>query len=150
MPVLERLNSKDKIFFLGITIQHGSERILKLMNRRYSLEYTVESIRKLRRNPSLIIATQIMVGFPSEKEEDFEKCLSLIKTGYFDNVEVYSYSPRPGTKAAEMEDDVPNEVKEERANMLRNVSSVLGRKLLSQSIKHEFFKKFGSSPKISN
>ena len=150
MPVLERLNSKNKIFFLGITIQHGSQGILKLMNRRYSLEYTMEAIKTLRENPSLIIATQIMVGFPSETDADFEKSLAIVKTGYFDDVEVYCYSPRPGTKAAEMTDDVPDKVKEERANQLRNIASVLGKRLLSQSIKHDVLSEFGSSPRISH
>lgn len=128
-PKLEELCRKDKVFFLGITVQHGSPRILELMNRRYSLEDSMEAIGKFRQNPNVIIATQIMVGFPNETDEDFEKSMSVVEKGYFDLVEVFEYSPRPGTKAAEMTDNVPADVKNERATMLRKLAAKKGKKL---------------------
>jgi tRNA-2-methylthio-N6-dimethylallyladenosine synthase len=130
MPILEKLAEMNKIFFLGITVQHGSERILKLMNRRYSIDDTVDAIAKLRKYPSIILATQFMVGYPTETEEDFEKTLEIVEKGYFDKIEVYPFSPRPGTKAAEMDDDVPLEIKETRAYKLRRAANKRGRKLL--------------------
>ena len=135
--VLEKLAEKDKIFFLGITVQTGSKRILKLMNRHYSIKDTMDVILKLRKYPSIIIATQFMVGFPTETEEDFQETLALVKKGCFDNVEVYCYSPRPGTPAAKMLDDVPLHVKEERAKRLRTLAGKKSRRLLINYILHE-------------
>lgn len=137
MPVLEKLAEANKIFFLGITVQHGSERILKLMNRRYSIDDTVDAVAKLRKYPSIIMATQIMVGYPTETAEDFEKSLSIVDKGYFDKVEVYPFSPRPGTKAAELDDDVPMEIKVARANRLRLVANKRGRNLLVKGLRQE-------------
>jgi len=120
---IEELCRHGKIFFLGITLQSGSPRILRLMNRNYSLENSIEAIKKLRKFPGVIIATQIMVGYPTETEEDFKKSYDLIDKGYFDLVEVYEYSPRPGTPAARLVDDVPSEVKARRAAMLRKTAT---------------------------
>lgn len=89
VPSLLRLAELGKVFFLGITIQHGSERILDLMNRHYSISETMEAVRKFRKYPGMIIATQIMVGFPSEAEEDFLKNIPIIESGCFDKVEVF-------------------------------------------------------------
>ena len=135
---IEELCEKDKIFFLGITLQSGSERILSLMNRNYSLEKSIESIRKFRKYTKVIIATQIMVGFPTETEEDFRKSLDLINKGFFDLVEVYEYSPRPLTKAAKMNDDVPPETKAKRADKLRKVASKHKKKLFIDKVINEF------------
>jgi tRNA-2-methylthio-N6-dimethylallyladenosine synthase len=137
VPALEELCKKGKIFFMGITVQSGSQNILGLMNRRYSLESSMEAIRNLRKYPDVIIATQIMVGFPNETNEDFRKSLDVIEKGYFDLVEVYEYSPRPGTPAAKMIDNVPAHVKNERAMVLRKLASQKGRKLFLKHLIRE-------------
>jgi len=90
VPKLQELCEKNKVFFLGITVQSGSPNILRLMNRRYSLEDSMEAIRNFRKYPDVIIATQIMVGFPNETDEDFQQSLSVVEKGYFDLVEVSS------------------------------------------------------------
>ncbi len=129
VPALEELCRKGKVFFLGITVQSGSPNILKLMNRRYSLEDSMEAIRNFRKYPDVIIATQIMVGFPGETDEDFQQSRDVIETGYFDLVEVFEYSPRPFTRAAKMVDNVPPHTKGERAMILRKLAAKKGRKL---------------------
>jgi len=95
-PALEELCRKGKVFFLGITVQSGSPRILQLMNRKYSLEDSMAAIRTFRKYPDVIIATQIMVGFPGETDDDFRQSVNVVDKGYFDLVEVFEYSPRPG------------------------------------------------------
>lgn len=122
-PALNRLAEKGKIFFLGITVQHGSERILDLMNRHYSIPDTMNVISNFRRYPGVMIATQFMVGFPTETEEDFLETFRLVEKGVFDKVEVFEFSPRPGTRAAKMIDDVPPQVKADRAQRLRKLAA---------------------------
>ena len=135
---LKVLAGAGKIFFLGITIQHGSSRILELMNRHYSLDDTMKGIEELRKYSTITIATQFMVGFPTETDEDFQETLRLVQTGYFDIVEVFEYSPRPGTKAAKMIDDVPPEVKAERAKVLRRASRWNSTRLFMRHVRDEF------------
>ena len=137
VPTLEELCRKNKVFFLGVTVQSGSPKILQLMNRRYSLDDSLEAIKGFRKYPDVIIATQIMVGFPSETDEDFRQSMSVVDTGCFDLVEVFEYSPRPGTKAAEMTNDVSAETKGERAAMLRKLACRRGRKLFIRHLVRE-------------
>lgn len=137
MPSLIHLAETDRLFFLGIPIQSGSARILKLMNRRYSLDDSVEAISRLRKYPGLLIASQIMVGFPTETEEDFQASLSIAKKGLFDIVEVYKFSPRPGTAAEKMENDVLEDVKTCRADKLQRTAWRQGKKLMFRHVFHE-------------
>jgi MiaB/RimO family radical SAM methylthiotransferase len=136
-PALEELLRKGKVYFLGITVQSGSPRILQLMNRKYSLEDSMEAIAKFRKYPDVIIATQIMVGFPGETDEDFQQSLQVVDKGYFDLVEVFEYSPRPMTRAAKMVDDVPPNVKCERAETLRKLAVKRGRTLFLKHLMRE-------------
>jgi len=134
---IEELCQQGKIFFLGITLQSGSPRMLKLMNRNYSLEDSIEAIRKFRKYTRVIMATQIMVGYPTETEEDFKKSYELVDKGYFDLVEVYEFSPRPGTPAARLVDDVPPEVKARRAAMLRKAATKHAKKNFIKKVLRE-------------
>lgn len=136
-PAIEELCRKGKVFFLGITVQSGSPRILQLMNRKYSLEDSMAAIKTFRKYPDVIIATQIMVGFPGETDEDFRQSVSVVDTGYFDLVEVFEYSPRPFTRAAKMVDDVPPATKSERAAILRKLAVKKGRKLFINHLMRE-------------
>ncbi len=100
---------------LHLPLQSGSDRILKLMNRKYTLERYFEIINRLRKmTPDIAITSDIIAGFPSETEEDFQKTLSSVKTIGFDDLFVFKYSERPGTAAAKMDDDVPLKEKELR------------------------------------
>jgi tRNA-2-methylthio-N6-dimethylallyladenosine synthase len=101
--------------WLHLPVQSGSSRILRAMRRGYSREIYLKKIESLRRLiPDISISTDIIVGFPTETEEDFEQTKSLINEVGFDSAYIFKYSPRPGTSAASVADDVPQEVKEER------------------------------------
>lgn len=100
---------------LHLPFQAGSDRILHLMRRNHSLDEYLEKIQYLRKSvPGVEISTDLIVGFPSETEEDFERTLYAIETVRFSQVFPFKYSPRPGTPAADMPDDVPREAKEAR------------------------------------
>lgn len=103
-----------------IPVQSGSDRILKLMNRRYSAASYRELINKLRKaRPGIRISSDFIVGFPGESEEDFKATLSLAQETGFDQSFSFIYSKRPGTPAAELEDNVPLQVKRERLYLLQ-------------------------------
>ncbi len=101
---LEPLFSTGKIWYTEIPLESGSDRILKLMARNYTVNTFRESILRLRSVcPSLIIRTQVMVGFPTETKQDFAESIRLLKELKFDYIEVYNYSPRIGTPAETMQ-----------------------------------------------
>jgi len=113
-----------------IPLQSGSDRILKLMHRGYTREKFLSIVEKLRRaKPGIGITTDIIVGFPGETEEDFELTLSLAREVQFDNAYIFKYSQRRDTPAAEMPDQVPLAVREERNERLLNlVNEIAARK----------------------
>ena len=95
--------------------QAGSGRILQLMNRRYTREHYLDMIGRARRIvPGIEIASDFIVGFPTETEEDFQQTVDLVRQAEFNQCFIFKYSPRPGTTAAEMVDDVPAGVKKRR------------------------------------
>jgi tRNA-2-methylthio-N6-dimethylallyladenosine synthase len=102
-----------------IPVQSGSDRVLKLMHRGYTREKFFSIIKKLRAaKPGIGITTDIIVGFPGETENDFEETLSLAREVQFDNAYIFKYSPRRDTPAAEMPDQVPQRIREERNQIL--------------------------------
>ncbi|MBC8491035.1 MAG: tRNA (N6-isopentenyl adenosine(37)-C2)-methylthiotransferase MiaB [Candidatus Marinimicrobia bacterium] len=104
---------------LHLPFQAGSNRILKLMNRKYTREHYLGLIETARSTiPDISITTDIIAGFPSETEEDFEQTLDLVRRVGFDDAFTYRYSVREGTKASKMKDDVPEKVKIERLERL--------------------------------
>ncbi len=108
---------------LHLPAQSGSNRILNLMNRRYTREKYLSEIAMLRSIiPDCPVTTDLIVGFPTETEEEFEETLSLVKEANFASAFTFVYSPRTGTKAAEMEGQIPEEVSKER--IMRLVAQV--------------------------
>ena len=100
---------------IHLPVQAGSDRILKLMNRRYTAREYLEKLEALRKRvPGCEVTTDIMVGFPTETEEDFEQTLALVRRADFASAFTFVYSRRSGTKAAEMEGQIPEEVQKER------------------------------------
>ncbi|UCD76782.1 MAG: MiaB/RimO family radical SAM methylthiotransferase [Phycisphaerales bacterium] len=106
--------------YLHLPAQSGSNRILKLMNRGYTVEDYLDLARRARRYlPDVSLAGDFIVGFSSETEEDFEQTRQLLRQVRFKNSFIFKYSPRPGTAAFDrMPDDVPDEVKRRRNNEL--------------------------------
>ncbi len=110
-------------------VQSGSNRILSLMNRRYSVEKylsQIESIRKII--PDCAITTDIIVGFPTETEEDFIDTVKLVETVKFDGAFMFVYSKREGTKAAIMDGQIDPEIQKDRIMRLIDVQNELNRK----------------------
>ena len=106
-----------------LPVQAGSDRILTLMNRRYTREKYMSEIKMLRELiPNCAVTTDLIVGFPTETEEDFLQTLSLVKEADFSSAFTFVYSPRTGTKAAQMEGRIPEEVSKER--IMRLVDAV--------------------------
>ena len=110
----------DKVCrYLHLPLQSGSNQILKAMNRRYTYEEYKEKILKAREiMPDIEFSSDFIVGFPNETDEDFNATLNAVKEIGYDRIFAFNYSKRPGTKAFDMEDNVPAEVKSERLNSL--------------------------------
>ncbi len=125
---------------LHLPIQSGSDRILKLMNRKYSTEDYLKIINKIRNVvPDIAITTDIIVGFPGETEADFNETLEFVKKVKYDAAYTFLYSIREGTKAAEMKDQVPDNIKHERFQKLLDTLYPIGleqnEKLLGKVVK---------------
>jgi tRNA-2-methylthio-N6-dimethylallyladenosine synthase len=110
-----------------LPLQSGSDRILKLMNRGYTISEYRDAVGRLReRNSSMSVTTDLIVGFPSESDDEFEMTRRAVKEIGFDNAFVFKYSPRPGTRAEELADDVPSEEKLRRNHALLRDLDVRG------------------------
>ena len=108
--------------YIHLPLQSGSDRILKLMGRRYTKESYLELFNKIKETvPNASITTDIIVGFPGETEEDFEDTLDVVKTCKYDSAFTFIFSPREGTPAAKMKDDTSLKVKEERLHRLNEL-----------------------------
>lgn len=116
---------------LHLPLQSGNNRILKLMNRRYTREHYLELTEKTKSViPGIALTTDIITGFPTETESEFEDTLDLIETVRFDDAFTYKYSPRPGAKAAGFPDDVPDKIKLERLEkLISKIRSIAEEKL---------------------
>lgn len=123
---LELLKNDKLCNHLHIPLQSGSDKILKLMNRKYDKKQFLEMINKIRSiRPSISITTDAIVGFPQETEEDFEEYINFVKQVNFSKLHVFPYSKRNGTKAAEMDGQIDPKVKKERAKKLIELSKKL-------------------------
>jgi tRNA-2-methylthio-N6-dimethylallyladenosine synthase len=100
-------------------LQSGSDRILKAMQRSYRRERYLDWLERIRAAiPAIAVSTDIIVGFPGETEEDFEDTLDVVRRARFDQAYTFQYSPRPATRAATMQDQVPKPVVQERFDRL--------------------------------
>ncbi|WP_133580398.1 tRNA (N6-isopentenyl adenosine(37)-C2)-methylthiotransferase MiaB [Aureibacillus halotolerans] len=114
---------------IHLPVQSGSSEILKIMGRKYSREHYMTLVAKMEeRIPNVTFTTDIIVGFPNETEEQFEETLSIVREVEYDAAYTYIYSPREGTPAAKMEDNVPMEVKRERLQRLNQLVNELSLK----------------------
>jgi len=101
--------------FFHLPVQSGSDRVLEAMRRAYTVDSYRDKVAALRRQcPEIALSTDIIVGFPGETDADFEATLALLAEVRYDHLFAFKYSPRPGTRAAALEDDVAEEVKRER------------------------------------
>lgn len=111
-----------------LSMQSGCDTVLARMKRKYNTEEYMESLERLRNAfPGCAITTDMIVGFPGETEEEFEKSLSFIRQCRFADMHIFPYSRRPGTPAAEMPGQLPNAVKEERSHRAIAVAQDMSR-----------------------
>lgn len=107
---------------IHLPVQSGSNDILKIMARKYTREHFLDLVRKIKEAmPDVALSTDIIVGYPNETEEQFQETLDLYREVGFETAFTYIYSPREGTPAAKMVDNVPEEVKRERLQRLNAV-----------------------------
>jgi tRNA-2-methylthio-N6-dimethylallyladenosine synthase len=113
--------------YLHVPAQHGSDRILKMMNRGYTAQQYRDFIDRARAYmPDVSIASDFIVGFPTETEEEFQTCIDIIRYARFKNSFIFKYSPRPGTTAIDrFADDIPDDVKRRRNNELLAVQQAV-------------------------
>ncbi len=125
--LIESFSNLEKLCeHIHLPFQSGSDRILKAMNRGYSKRSYLEKIERLREEcPSIAITADVIVGFPGEDEEDFEETLDLMQRVRFDDLFSFKYSPRKGTAAARMENQVREEVKQERLSRLQSIQKAI-------------------------
>ncbi|RKD27714.1 tRNA-i(6)A37 thiotransferase enzyme MiaB [Caminicella sporogenes DSM 14501] len=121
--LIRALKECDKLCeHIHLPVQAGSNRVLEKMNRKYTREKYLKLIEEIRKAvPDISITTDIIVGFPGETEEDFKETLDLVEKVGYDNAFTFIYSIRKGTPAANMKEQVPDEIKHERFNRLLEV-----------------------------
>jgi tRNA-2-methylthio-N6-dimethylallyladenosine synthase len=106
--------------FLHLPVQSGSGRVLKAMNRSHGADSYLAIVERVRAaRPDIAISGDFIVGFPGESEAEFEATLKIVETVNYAQAYSFKYSPRPGTPAASMEDQVPPQVKDERLQRLQ-------------------------------
>lgn len=120
-----------------LPVQAGSDTVLKRMNRGYTHEQYLNLVKQIREyNPDAALTTDIIVGFPGESEEDFQKTIELVKKVRYDSAYTFIYSPRKGTPAAKFKDQIPLDVQKDRLHRLNEVINDI-----SKSINEEYLDK---------
>jgi len=131
-------HSKIIVNHLHIPLQSGAERILHLMNRKYTKAEFLTKINELRDiKPDLSITTDVIVGFPTETEEDFREMFDFIKQVNFSELHVFPFSKRDGTPAAKMSGQIDGLIKKERVNRLLELSKELSMKYAMDNMNRE-------------
>ncbi len=124
--------------YIHLPVQSGSNRILKLMNRTYTVEHYLSLIDKARKIiPGVSFSTDIIAGFPTETYEDHVMTLDVIQQVRYDGAYMFKYSPREGTKAYQMEDDVPDDVKLKRLNEIIDLQHQISAEINQSHIGNE-------------
>ena len=123
---------------LHLPVQSGSDRILEAMKRRYKARDYLKIVEKLRKvRPDLSMSSDFIIGFPGETDADFEDTMNLIETVGYDLSFSFIYSPRPGTPASDLADDVPMEIKKERLARLQaritEMASEIGESMIGKT-----------------
>ncbi|CAG7624264.1 tRNA (N6-isopentenyl adenosine(37)-C2)-methylthiotransferase MiaB [Paenibacillus allorhizosphaerae] len=128
--LIEVLAKKGNLMeHIHLPVQSGSNEILKRMSRKYTREHYLELVKKIKTAmPDVVLTTDIIVGFPGETDEQFEDTISLVKEVGYDSAYTFIYSPREGTPAADMEDNVPEDVKRKRLYRLNDVLNEFSKK----------------------
>ena len=139
LEFIQRLSELEKICDqFHLSLQSGSDSVLRRMNRRYTTQEFFESVEIIKKYyPNVNLTTDIIVGFPGETEEEFNETYKFIEKINFFMIHVFRYSPKKGTKAAIMENQITNAIKEERSNKLISLSKEVQKNILNLYINKE-------------
>ena len=138
--LIQTVKNNPKICnYFDIPIQHISDSVLKRMNRRTTGKQIEELINKIRKQiPDVILRTSLIVGFPGETEEDFNKLYEFVKKGYFDKLGVFTYSKEDGTPAARLKEQIHPATKKKRYNLIMSVAKDISAEKLKSYIGKEY------------
>ena len=125
--------------YIHLPVQSGSDRILTLMNRTYTIDHYMKLVDKIKSTiPGVALSTDIIAGFPTENDEDHRKTLDVIREVRYDGAFMFKYSPRENTKAWNMGDDVPDDVKTQRLNEIihlqRSISLDINKQMIGKHV----------------
>lgn len=135
--ILRVMREKENVVkYLDLALQHISDRMLRRMQRQITKAETLELLKKIRQEvPGIALRTTLMVGFPGEREADFEELLDFVKQARFERMGAFAYSQEEGTYAAEhYEDDVPEHVKQERLERLMALQEEISAELSAKKV----------------
>ena len=140
--VIDVISKSKKISrLIHVPLQSGSTNVLKEMNRKYTKEQYLDLIKRIRNKiPDVVFSTDIIVGFPGETEEDFEDTIDVVKQVNFEQIFMFIYSRRVGTRADKMENQIPEEIKHKRFDRLKQV--------FEESVEENNKKYIGTTQKI--
>jgi ribosomal protein S12 methylthiotransferase len=147
--LLDVMKNNPKVCnYLDIPLQHISDNMLKSMKRALGKEGTLKLVKKIRKQlPDAAIRTTIIVGYPGETEDDFQQLMDFVRESKFERLGVFQYSPEEGTTAFSLKDDVPEKVKQDRADRLmelqQNISFTLNKAKEGKVLKTIIDKKEG-------
>lgn len=138
--LIQTVKNNQKICnYFDIPIQHISDSVLKRMNRRTNGKQIEDLINKIKKQiPDVILRTSLIVGFPGETEEDFNKLYEFVKKGYFDKLGVFTYSKEDGTPAARLKEQIHPATKKKRCNLIMSVAKDISAEKLKSYIGKEY------------
>lgn len=134
--LIEEFKNNDKLVnYVDMPLQHISDDVLKKMNRKTSKEHIIKTLKNLRKSvPDIVIRTTFIVGFPGESDDDFNQLVDFIENIKFDKLGVFEYSKEEGTRAASLDEQISDSIKEERKNEIMAIQSEISAEILSKNI----------------
>ncbi len=138
--LIEEFKNNDKLVnYVDMPLQHISDDVLKNMNRKTSKDHIIKTLKNLRKSvPDIVIRTTFIVGFPGENQEDFDQLVDFIEKIKFDKLGVFEYSREEGTRAASLDEQIPDNIKEERKNEIMAIQSDISSEILSKNLGKTF------------
>lgn len=134
--LIEVIREEEKIcHYLDMPIQHSEDAVLRRMGRKTSRAELIALVQKLRKEiPDIVLRTTLITGFPGETEEEFESLTAFVEQMEFDRLGVFPYSPEEGTRAAEMENQIPEEIKEQRRDAIMQMQQEISANKLDERV----------------
>ena len=138
--LIEEFKNNDKLVnYVDMPLQHISDNVLKNMNRKTSKDHIIKTLKNLRKSvPDIVIRTTFIVGFPGENQEDFDQLVDFIEDIKFDKLGVFEYSREEGTRAASLDEQISDNIKEERKKEIMAIQSDISGEILSKNLGKTF------------